>query len=157
MQLASYYLPNLPGRSLAACCAAANITSSQWHSALDDARAAALLLACYRAAHRQMPGSWALALDQAARASWMPAPGYAEFRPHTRYQQALTAAAERPPLADLVDRLPRGATAELDAYLAVLDRVLADRIVTGDEIAKLSALAAELGLRQDGAIRAHRD
>ncbi len=104
-----------------------------------------------------MPGSWALALDHAARASWMPAPGYAEFRPHTRYQQALTAAAERPPLADLVDRLPRGATAELDAYLAVLDRVLADRIVTDDEIAKLSALAAELGLRQDGAIRAHRD
>ncbi len=157
MELASYYLPNLPGRSLAACCAAANITSSQWHSALADARAAALLLACYRAAHRQMPGSWALALDHAARASWMPAPGYAEFRPHTRYQQALTAAAERPPLADLVDRLPRGATAELDAYLAVLDRVLEDRIVSDDEIAQLSALAAELGLTQDGAVRAHRD
>src|SRR5260221_771167 len=141
MQLASYYLPNLPGRSLAACCAAANITSSQWHSALDDARAAALLLACYRAAHRQMPGSWTLALDHAARASWMPAPGYAEFRSHTRYQQTLTSAAQRPPLADVVVRLPRGATAEMDAYLAVLDRVLEDRIVSDYEIAQRPALA----------------
>jgi len=56
MQLASYYLPGLPSRSLAACCSAANITMPGWHCALDDARAAALLLACYRAAHRQLPG-----------------------------------------------------------------------------------------------------
>src|SRR5258707_10123979 len=104
-----------------------------------------------------MRGSWALAFDHAAGAWWMPAPGYAEFRSHTRYQQTLTSAAQRPPLADVVVRLPRGATAELDAYLAVLDRVLEDRIVSDDEIAQLSALAAELGLTQDGAVRAHRD
>ncbi len=157
MQLASYYLPDLPGRSLAACCAAARISTPRWHSALDDARAAGLLLACYRAAHRQLPGSWALALDQAARASWLPAPGYAEFRPLTRIQQELSAAAQRPPLADLVGRLPRGSTAELDAYLAVLDRVLEDRIVDADEVAELSSLAAELGLTRDGALRAHRE
>jgi DNA polymerase III subunit epsilon len=157
MQLASYYLPNLPGRSLAACCAAANITSPQWHTALGDARAAALLLTCYRAAHRQLPGSWTLAFDQAARAAWLPADGYAEFRAITRYQQELMTAAQRPPLADMVDRLPRGATAELDAYLAMLDRVLEDRIIGDDETAELSALAAELGLTRDGAVRAHRD
>jgi DNA polymerase-3 subunit epsilon len=56
-----------------------------------------------------------------------------------------------------VDRLPRGSTAELDSYLAVLDRVLEDRIITDDEVAELSALAAELGLTQDGAVRAHRE
>lgn len=157
MELASYYLPKLPGRNLAACCAAANITLEQWHSALDDARAAALLLTCYRAAHRQLPVSWALALQQAARASWIPAPGYAEFRPLTRIQQTMAAAAQRPPLADFVGRLPRGATAELDSYLDVLDRVIEDRIIDDDEIAELSALATELGLTQDGAIQAHHD
>jgi DNA polymerase III subunit epsilon len=157
MQLASSYLPGLPGRNLAACCAAANITLAQWHSALEDARAVALLLACYRSAHRQLPSSWAQALAQAAAASWLPAPGYADFRPLTRMQQAASAATQRPPLADLVGLLPRGSTAELDSYLAVLDRVLEDRIIDDDEIAELSVLAAELGLTQDGAIRAHRD
>jgi DNA polymerase-3 subunit epsilon len=157
MQLASYYLPGLPGRSLASCCAAANITMPQWHSALEDARGAALLLACYRAAHRQLPGSWALALQQAARASWLPAPGYAEFRPLTRAQQQQAAAAQPPPLASFVSCLPRGATAELDSYLDLLDRVIEDRIIDEDEIAELATLAAELGLTQDGAIRAHRE
>ena len=157
MQLASAYLSDLPGRSLAACCAAARITVSAWHSALDDARAAALLLACYRAAHRQLPGSWAQASGQASDASWLPAPGYAEFRPLTRNQQSRLAAAQRPPLAGLVDRLPRGTTAELDAYLAVLDRVLEDRIITADEVAELTALAADLGLTSDSATRARRE
>ena len=157
MQLASYYLANLPGRNLAACCAAANIPKPRWHSALDDARAAARLLACYRAAHRQLPRSWDQALGAAALASWMPAPGYAEFRPLPRGQQSVRVAAQRPPLADLVDRLPRGTSAEVDAYLAVLDRVLEDRIVTDDEAAELSALAAELGLTRDSAFRAHRE
>jgi DNA polymerase-3 subunit epsilon len=157
MQLASSYLPGLPGRNLAACCAAANITLSQWHSALDDARAVALLLVCYRSAHRQLPGSWAQALTQAAATRWLPAPGYVEFRPLTRIQQAAFAAAQRPPLADLLGRLPRGATAELDSYLAVLDRVLEDRIIDHDEVVELTALASELGLTQDGAIQAHRE
>ena len=117
----------------------------------------ALLLACYRSAHRQLPGSWARALAQAAAASWLPVPVYAKFLPLTRMQQAAVAAAQRPPLADLVGRLPRGSTAELDSYLAVLDRVLEDRIIDDDEIAELSALASDLGLTQDGAIRAHRN
>jgi len=157
MQLASYYLPDLPGRNLAACCAAANIPLTRWHSAMDDARAAAQLLACYRAAHRYLPQSWDQALSEAALASWMPAPGYADFRPLTRSQQSVRVAAQRPPLADLVDRLPRGASTEVDAYLAVLDRVLEDRIITDEEAAELSALAAELGLTRDSAIRAHRE
>jgi DNA polymerase-3 subunit epsilon len=150
-------LPGLPGRNLAACCAAANISLSRWHSALEDARAVALLLACYWSAHRQLPSSWAQALARAAEASWLPAPVYAEFLPLTRMQQAAVAAAERPPLADLGGRLARGSTAQLDSYLAVLDRVLEDRIIDDDEIAELSALASDLGLTQDAALRAHRD
>jgi DNA polymerase III subunit epsilon len=38
-----------------------------------------------------------------------------------------------------------------------MDRVIEDRIIDDDEIAELSALAADLGLTQDGAIQAHRD
>jgi len=156
MRLASYYLPGLPGRSLPACCDAAEVTLSQHHSALCDARAAAGLLARYRGAHRHLPGSWAEALTLAARTPWVPAPRPAQFSPVTRQTQALRRASQRPPLADLVDRLPRGASGDTDPYLAVLDRVLEDRIISADEVLTLSALAAELGLKHDTAQRAHR-
>lgn len=157
MQLASYYLRDLPARSLTACCGCAGIEISRHHSALDDARAAAHLLARFRAAHRQVPGSWQESFIQAARARWVPSPGEAQFQPVTRDQPALRRASQRAPLADLVDRLPRGSSGDLDVYLGVLDRVLEDRMVSGDELAKLSALAVELGLTHDTAKRAHRE
>jgi DNA polymerase III subunit epsilon len=156
MRLASYYLAGLPARSLPACCAAAGVTLSQHHNALCDAQAAAGLLARYRAAHQQLPDSWAQALTQAARTPWVPAPRPAQFRPATRQQQTMRRASQRPPLADLVDRLPRGSSGDTDTYLGVLDRVLEDRIISADEVLSLSGLAAELGLKHDTAQRAHR-
>jgi len=156
MQLASYYLSDLPARALPACCAAAGITLSQHHSALDDAQAAAGLFARYRAAHRQLPDSWAQALINAAQAQWLPSPRQSQFRPITRQQQTLRRASQRPPLADLVDRLPRGDSGDIDTYLGVLDRVLEDRIISADELLTLSGLATVLGLTHDAAHRAHR-
>jgi DNA polymerase-3 subunit epsilon len=156
MRLASYYLAGLPARSLPACCDAAGVTLSQHHNALCDAQAAAGLLARYRAAHRQLPGSWAQTLSLAARTPWIPAPYPAPFQPITRQQQNLRRASQRPPLADLVDRLPRGSNGDTDTYLGVLDRVLEDRIISADELLNLSGLAAELGLKYDTAQRAHR-
>jgi DNA polymerase III subunit epsilon len=156
MALASQYLRGLPGRSLAACCGAAGVGLTGHHSALGDARAAAGLLACYRTAHRQLPESWILAILQAAAAAWIPAPGHKSFRSVTRSQEVERAASQRPPLAGLVDRLPRGPGGDLDAYLGVLDRVLEDRIISDSEVAALSGLAAELGLTRDAAERAHR-
>lgn len=156
MQLASHYLPGLPARTLTACCATAGIELSQHHSALHDARAAAQLLACFRAAHLQLPASWAQALDSAALATWTPSPAVAEFRPTSREEQTLRRATQRPPLADLVDRLPRGPAGDLDSYLAVLDRILEDRIVSDSELTHLSGLATGLGLTQDTAHQAHR-
>jgi DNA polymerase-3 subunit epsilon len=156
MALASQYLSGLPGRSLAACCSAASVELSGHHSALGDARAAAGLLARYRTAHHQLPESWILAILQAAAAAWIPAPGHHSFRPVARSQQVLRAASQRPPLAGLVDRLPRGPGGDLDAYLGVLDRVLEDRIINDSEVAALSGLAAELGLTRDAAELAHR-
>jgi DNA polymerase-3 subunit epsilon len=156
MRLASSYLPGLPARSLPACCAAAGITLSQHHSALADAVAAAGLLARYRAAHRQLPGSWAQVLTGGAQTSWLPSPRQAQFQPVTRQQQTLRRASQRPPLADLVDRLPRGDSGDIDTYLGVLDRFLEDRIVSTDELLTISGLAIELGLKHDAAQRAHR-
>jgi DNA polymerase III subunit epsilon len=156
MQLASHYLRGLPARSLPACCDAAGVSLSQHHSALHDARAAACLLACFRAAHRRLPGSWLEALLSAGSVAWMPSPPQGQFRPVTRDQQMLRRASQRPPLAGLVDRLPRGPGGDIDAYLGVLDRVLEDRIVTGGELASLTALALDLGLTRDAAENAHR-
>jgi DNA polymerase-3 subunit epsilon len=156
MQLASHYLRDLPARSLTACCAAAGVSLSQHHSALHDARAAAHLLARFRAAHRRLPGSWEDALTSAASAAWVPRPPQGQFRPVTRDQQTLRRTSQRPSLAGLVDRLPRGPGGDIDAYLGVLDRVLEDRIVTGDELAGLTALALDLGLTRDAAGQAHR-
>src|SRR5262249_16015567 len=157
MQLASHYLRGLPARSLTACCLAAGVELSQHHSALHDARAAAQLLACYRAAHRQSPDSWNQDLIKAAQTSWIPSPREAEFHPVTREQRTLRRAQQMAPLAALVDRLPRGLSGNLDAYLAVLDQVLEDRIVSEDEAATLPELATELGLTRETAHRSHRE
>ena len=75
----------------------------------------------------------------------------------TRQEQSLRRLNERPPLSDLVDRLPRGSSGDIDAYLGVLDRILEDRIVSTDELLTLSRLATELGLARDAAERAHRE
>ena len=157
MQLASHYLRGLPARTLTACCDIAGIRLDQHHSALHDARAAAQLLACFRAQHRQVPDSWAHALADAALTAWIPSPEYAQFCPAGREEQVQRRASQRPPLAGLVDRLPRGRGGDLDSYLAILDRVLEDRIVSEDELTQLAGLATDLGLTQDTARQAHRD
>ena len=157
MQLASHYLRGLPARTLMACCDTAGIELDQHHSALHDARAAAQLLACFRAQDQQVPDSWVQALTEAALTAWVPSPEHAQFRPTGREDQVQRRASQRPPLAGLVDRLPRGPGGDLDSYLAILDRVLEDRIVSDDEASQLADLAMELGLTQDTARQAHRD
>lgn len=157
MSLATHYLRDLPARSLPACCAAAGVALSCHHSAADDAAAAAGLLARFRAAHQQLPASWANALHAAALASWTPGPIAAEFCPVTRAEQVLRWNTQRAPLAMLADRLPRGAGSDTDAYLGVLDRILEDRFVSASELSDASKLAGELGLTRDAAQRAHRE
>ena len=157
MQLAGHYLGGLAARTLPACCQAAGVMLSEHHSALHDARAAAGLLRCYRGCHRELPPSWLEALLAAGRnaapSSWA-ADG---FQPVTRASQQERRSAPRGPLAGLADRLPAGSGGDSDAYLAVLDAVLEDRIITPDETSQLIGLAAQLGITRDGAYRAHRD
>ncbi|TXR55516.1 exonuclease domain-containing protein [Quadrisphaera setariae] len=62
------HLPQLAGRKLADCCAAAGVRLTGAHSALGDARATAELLGCYLAAGG--PGAHAALLRQAASTRW---------------------------------------------------------------------------------------
>jgi DNA polymerase-3 subunit epsilon len=158
MQLATYYLAGLPARTLPACCQAAGVTLSEHHSALHDARAAAGLVACYRGCHRELPPSWQEALLAAARdpAAQTPSAGDG-FQPVTRAGQQERRSQQREPLAELADRLPAGTGGNGDAYLAVLDTVLEDRLITAGETAQLTDLAAQLGVTQDAARQVHRD
>lgn len=155
MALAAHYLPGLPARSLPACCHAAGIPLSDHHSAAEDARAAARLLASFRAAHPRPPDSWTSALSQGTKTRWVPGPAAGDFHPVTRAGQALPRNAQQPPLARLADSLPRGTAGDSDSYLGVLDRVLEDRFVSVGELADVTRLAAELGLARGAAQRAH--
>jgi DNA polymerase-3 subunit epsilon len=156
MRLSSSYLAGLPARTLTACCEAAGVSLGIHHSALDDALAAAQLLGCYRSSHRQLPPSWEVELRRAVSVVWADHPAAAEFRPVGRADQAVRRARERPPLADLVHRLPQGSGGDTEHYLGVLDRVLEDRVVTSDELAELSHVAVAFGVTRVDAERAHR-
>lgn len=147
MSLAGAYLPTAPGRSLAACCAAAGIDLLNAHTALGDARATAALLRCYRESHEHMPPSWVDALDCAGLVRWPDYPD-ATARLLTREQAAFEDAADVPYLARLVAALPRttGVSALAQSYLAALDLALADRLVTAAEAEELGELAESLAL-----------
>jgi DNA polymerase-3 subunit epsilon len=156
MSLSSSYLAGLPARTLTACCEAAGVSIGVHHSALDDALAAAQLLQCYRSSHQRLPPSWEVDLRTAASAVWADYPAATEFRPVGRRDQAIRQASQRPPLADLVHRLPQGPGGDIEHYLGVLDRVLEDRVVTKDELTELSHVAVALRLTREDAERAHR-
>lgn len=157
MQLAPSYLAPLPARTLDACCNAAGIALEAAHTALADALAAASLLAHYRRCHAALPASWAAIIAEATAADWGPI-GERDARvAMSRAQRARVAPGNEAPLAVLLHRLPRGeAGGSLDPYLAVLDRVLEDRIVTDAEVEELIEVAEVFGLSRDAAEAAHR-
>jgi DNA polymerase-3 subunit epsilon len=157
MSLAAAYLPTAPGRSLAACCEAAGVDLLNAHTALGDARATAALLRCYRETHEQMPPSWVDALDCAGKVRWPEQPD-ATARLLTREQAAFEDAADVPYLARLVAALPRttGVSALAQSYLAALDLVLADRLVTAAEGQELGELAKSLSLGASELLDLHR-
>jgi DNA polymerase-3 subunit epsilon len=65
------------------------------------------------------------------------------------------AAKQESPLASLVHRLPRSHVSETEPYLALLDRVLEDRLVTDDEVTELTSVALSYGLSVEEAEQAH--
>jgi DNA polymerase-3 subunit epsilon len=155
MQLAPQYLRGLPGRSLAACCAAAGVPLDGAHAAVVDVRAVAQLLACYHRVAQNLPPGWAWVLEEAARTRW-PALPPVTVQLVTREIVARNRAQEVPFLARLVQQLPRaGANASVEGYLAVLDRALEDRRLVAAEAESLRDLAISLGIGADALVAAH--
>ncbi|HZL03502.1 MAG TPA: exonuclease domain-containing protein [Cellulomonas sp.] len=168
MQWSSRLLPGSP-RSLAGCCASAGIVLADAHEALADATATAALLRHYLHAagmpsevehRRRLFGAaaptwqppWADTVELATTTTWprIPASDVACVR--------RGCAAERhvPFLARLVDHLPRAAeTWEREQYLALVDRVLLDRVVSVREHDALTDAAGELGIDRPTALALH--
>ena len=150
MKLAETFLP-ASGRSLAACCATASVPLENAHCALDDARAAALLLGFYlRAATNPPP--WADQVVTAAGAEWP------HLSSHNLPEVRRPAADATEPhfLSRLVDRLPRvSEPAEADSYLALLDRALIDRRISATESDVLVEAARALRFGRSDVIALH--
>lgn len=157
MTLAPSYLHGLPARTLDACCQTAGIGRTDEHSALADARAAAGLLAAFAGTHQQQPPSWQQLLQAAAEYGW---PALPDPVPPTvmvtRAQMVRRHADAVPFLARLVASLPAGPLyPPVQSYLAVLDKALEDRLITGTEAAQLTHIASDLGLTRPQARAAH--
>src|SRR4051794_13212223 len=177
MRLAAQYDRSM--RSLASVCEALSITNLQAHSALDDARATALALCRLRellgdaallaaaltvefAADGGYVGSDAVTTDPwsqlVAEVLGRRQPLGSPCRSVSR--SAATEGRRRRDgyLAELVSALPEidGAPSTMAPYLAVLDQVLEDRLVTVTEADQLLGLAAELGCGPAHVHAAHR-
>ncbi|MFC5821026.1 exonuclease domain-containing protein [Nonomuraea harbinensis] len=152
MTEAARFLPVAP-RTLAGCCAVADIPLDGHHDALIDARAAAALLRHYlRLAHPESP--WAHVLHSASALTW-PAIPRTDTDPVRR---GVSAERDTHFLARLLDRLPRASdTVRADPYFALLDRVLLDHHISAAEADALIALAAQLDLSRADAVRLHHE
>ncbi|RKR90444.1 DNA polymerase-3 subunit epsilon [Micromonospora pisi] len=152
MRLAPRFLP-LASRSLADCCLAAAIPQQQAHSALDDALAAARLLAYYLASAGQ-PAPWEDAIRLARKQVW---PELAPTAAATAMTRGAAAARQVHFLARLVDRLPRvPEPPQADAYLALLDQALLDRYLSAAETDALVETANALRLTRREVVGLHR-
>lgn len=143
---AELFTLRLGGAKLADLCQAYRVQLENAHRALGDAHATAQLLARL-AAQAATPGSRA---DVSSLS--LPYSGRTLQREMTNGEEV-----PMPYLARLASRTrhhgERGATL---AYLELLDRALADLVITDDEQAELSDLAGELGLSGDEVAAAHR-
>ena len=133
MKLSKAFLPG-GGRSLSACCDAYDITISKAHEALSDARATAALLNAYRSQDSQTD-FWMNLMAGFEDYSW-PQLEAKEFT--AKLRGGADVEGEEPFLLSKISRLP-GADATEDEmdFLALLDRVLADEIVTLEEAQEL--------------------
>ncbi|GAA1776683.1 hypothetical protein GCM10009834_39410 [Streptomonospora arabica] len=147
MTLGRRYLPAGHQRSLGGCCRSVGIPLTNAHSALGDARATAALLQHYLdLTPAPSPGS--ALLRDCARLAWPALPRTA-FTPVTRSPAGET---EEHLLDRIVERLP----ADVEPYLAVLDRALLDRHVAATEANELVEPAQYLGLSRATVAQAHR-
>jgi DNA polymerase III subunit epsilon len=157
MRLAMKAVPHLPGRNLSAICQYFGIPMGNRHAALDDARAAALLLIkC-----RELLGSFDDCIDwQQTDATiskdW---PVFESTQaPYPRCKAIIDVELQPSCIQEIILRLPSGPMMyECQQYYALLDRVLEDRKVTLEEKDALFCLAQEMGMSREQAVKAHED
>jgi DNA polymerase-3 subunit epsilon len=149
MRAAHVALPSA-GRSLVDCCAAAGVSGMRWHTARDDAFAAAALLGHLLTT---CPAAVAPTEEQLAAAQWRwPAMACAVAAPVHR---APAGHVEPHFLARMVERLTRDEEPVVDAYFAMLDDALLDRQISASEADVLIDLAGQLGLGRADARNVH--
>lgn len=153
MQLARAADPFACGRCLCDLCDYFGIELQHAHSALYDARAAATLLA--------------VCLDQIAAplgppylrgeipAEWPSRPR--SGRSFRREDASIRERSRSQYIATLLSRLPATSDegADIDEYMALIDRVLEVRRITAEEADAIESLAEELDLSRERAIAAH--
>ncbi|TCO52654.1 exonuclease domain-containing protein [Actinocrispum wychmicini] len=149
MRAASRVIPSA-SRSLVDCCTAIGLTGLAWHTARDDAMAAAALLSHMLAFS---PAAVRITAEHKKAAGWAwPQMVRAAVPPVRR----LPADHVEPHfLARMVERLPRDEEPVVDAYFAVLDQVLLDRQISVTEADSLIKVAEQFGLGRTDAIGVH--
>ena len=160
MQLARRVAPDAPSRKLEALCSYFDIRLVGAHSALADARAAAALLKCCLS---RLATTTPLSIESIGVRGWATKgqdwpSAVPSGKALQRTKAVKIAKYSQSRISKLVSRLPAmpDASVEFDGYMALLDRVLEDRIVTVHEIEQLQGLAAELGLGREQVQDAHR-
>ena len=137
-------------RSLIDCCAAAGLQPRSWHTARDDAMAAADLLGFLL---HHAPAAVAVTAAHLASTTWpWPILPTGTVTPVRR-----TAVGQVEPhfLARLVERMPRDGEPAVDAYFAMLEDALLDRQISATEGDMLVELAHDLGLHKNEAVALH--
>lgn len=153
MKAAGHYLPG-HGRSLGALCHALGIMNTAPHAALGDALATAELLVRMTEPHGGL-GVLTQQYDLHRFASCIEWP---DVRPSGMppFQRSHAQQSRQPYLERLVDVLPATPGDDaLQAYLALLDRVLVDRVISVREENQLIEAAADLGIDQKRAHQVH--
>ena len=151
LSLAKQVVPELPSRKLSVLCEYFGMPSGKSHTALDDARATASLLAVllrsFGVPARKI--SWE---ELGAKLVQSPVSTWPCVAPSGREYRRTSAASRRrqgnPRLATLFSRLPAHNDTNncADEYLAVLELALEDREITEEEIAVLGDVACSLDM-----------
>ncbi|MFC1628428.1 exonuclease domain-containing protein [Gemmatimonadota bacterium] len=153
MRLASRYLSSGP-RTLAACCNSIGYEIESAHAALDDARAAACLLAHYIESDPDFLSTWDDVISAAQRASWPEITSSSV--PRVPRTQAIALNAEHF-LARLAAGTPRSEIhPDANSYFTLLDRVLLDRYLSHHEQDELVSVAEMMGLSREEVENLHR-
>jgi DNA polymerase-3 subunit epsilon len=138
-------------RALAGCCAELGLCHDEPHTALGDARATARLLGVILdrvgVGRLELPAPLAPMNWEGPR---VPVRKRTD-PPPPRVDPALGALADRIAVPEGVEAAPDAAL----AYLAVLDHVLEDRCLTGDEVEALAGLARDWGIGASAARALH--